>query len=182
MGADGWKTGKIPRSDHRSLNISLNKEVDAPKTCQSKVQVAEKWNCVQLPSGRPDQPSRQSGEARSRLQNLRTRRCRYCHGHLQGAILLRTVMMMTAGTWSCEIMEFVKNGEQDQTNCWLDVEGEVDVIDHGQDGQQDESKTGFWGRGSLPLNNYWVQRGITNLYFTQGNFPFFNLFGRMLEF
>ena len=29
-------------------------------------------------------------------------------------------------------MEFVKNGEQDQTNCWLDVEGEVDVIDHGQ--------------------------------------------------
>ena len=46
--------------------------------------------------------------------------------------ILRTVMMMvTAGTWSCEIMEFVKNGEQDQTNCWLDVEGEVDVIDHG---------------------------------------------------
>ena len=40
-------------------------------------------------------------------------------------------MTMTAGTWSCEIMEFVKNGEQDQTNCWLDVEGEVDVIDHG---------------------------------------------------
>ena len=33
-------------------------------------------------------------------------------------------MTMTAGTWSCEIMEFVKNGEQDQTNCWLDVEGE----------------------------------------------------------
>ena len=136
--AGGWKTGKIPRSDHRSLNISLNKEVNAPKTCQSKVQVAEKWNCVQLPSGRPDQPSRQSGEARSRLQNLRTRRCRYCHGHLQEVIIL-----MTAGTWSCEIMEFVKNGEQDQTNCWLDVEGEVDVIDHGHNGQLDESKTGW---------------------------------------
>ena len=25
-------------------------------------------------------------------------------------------------------MEFVKNGEQDQTNCWLDVEGEVEVM------------------------------------------------------
>ena len=49
-------------------------------------------------------------------------------------IILRAVMMTTAGTWSCEIMEFVKNGEQDQTNCWLDVEGEVDVIDHGHDG------------------------------------------------
>ena len=29
-----------------------------------------------------------------------------------------------AGTYSVEITEFVKNGEQDQTNCWLDVEGE----------------------------------------------------------
>ena len=48
-------------------------------------------------------------------------------------------MTMTAGTWSCEIMEFVKNGEQDQTNCWLDVEGEVD---HGHGGREDfESKT-----------------------------------------
>jgi len=27
-----------------------------------------------------------------------------------------------AGTYSVEIMEFVKNGEVDQTNCWLDVE------------------------------------------------------------
>ena len=35
-------------------------------------------------------------------------------------------------------MEFVKNGEQDQTNCWLDVEGEVDVIDLGHDGQRDD--------------------------------------------
>ena len=25
-------------------------------------------------------------------------------------------------------MEFVKNGEQDQTNCWLDVEGEIEVM------------------------------------------------------
>ena len=51
-------------------------------------------------------------------------------------------MTMTAGTWSCEIMEFVKNGEQDQTNCWLDVEGEVDVIDHGHGGHEDlETKT-----------------------------------------
>ena len=29
-------------------------------------------------------------------------------------------------------MEFVKNGEQDQTNCWLDVEGgdDVNLLDH----------------------------------------------------
>jgi len=51
-------------------------------------------------------------------------------------------MTLTPGTWSCEIMEFVKNGEQDQTNCWLDVEGEFDVIDHGHGGRGDfESKT-----------------------------------------
>ena len=30
-----------------------------------------------------------------------------------------------AGTYSVEITEFVKNGERDQTDCWLDVEGEV---------------------------------------------------------
>ena len=30
-----------------------------------------------------------------------------------------------AGTYSVEITEFVKNGERDQTDCWLDVEGEL---------------------------------------------------------
>ena len=40
--------------------------------------------------------------------------------------IIETMTMTAAGTWSCEIMEFVKNGEQDQTNCWLDVEGEDD--------------------------------------------------------
>ena len=27
------------------------------------------------------------------------------------------------GTYSVEITEFVKNGEKDQTDCWLEVEG-----------------------------------------------------------
>ena len=31
--------------------------------------------------------------------------------------------MDDTGTYSCEIMEFVKNGEKDQTDCWLQVEG-----------------------------------------------------------
>jgi len=38
------------------------------------------------------------------------------------ALVFKTCELDDAGTWSCEIMEFVKNGEQDQTNCWLDVE------------------------------------------------------------
>ena len=48
--------------------------------------------------------------------------------------LFLILILMSPGTWSCEIMEFVKNGEQDQTNCWLDVEGgddvNVDLLDH----------------------------------------------------
>ena len=47
-------------------------------------------------------------------------------GRTKVNIKIIETMTMTAGTWSCEIMEFVKNGEQDQTNCWLDVEGEDD--------------------------------------------------------
>ena len=48
--------------------------------------------------------------------------------------LFLILILMLPGTWSCEIMEFVKNGEQDQTNCWLDVEGgddvNADLLDH----------------------------------------------------
>ena len=37
-----------------------------------------------------------------------------------------------AGTYSVEITEFVKNGERDQTDCWLDVEGEIWETDMSQ--------------------------------------------------
>ncbi|XP_023324296.1 twitchin isoform X2 [Eurytemora carolleeae] len=38
------------------------------------------------------------------------------------SLVFRTCEMDDTGTYSCEIMEFVKNGEKDQTDCWLQVE------------------------------------------------------------
>ena len=32
------------------------------------------------------------------------------------------------GTYSVEITEFVKNGEKDQTDCWLEVEGGIFIL------------------------------------------------------
>ena len=39
------------------------------------------------------------------------------------SLVFRTCEMDDTGTYSCEILEFVKNGEKDQTDCWLQVEG-----------------------------------------------------------
>ena len=39
------------------------------------------------------------------------------------SIVFRTCELDDTGTYSCEIVEFVKNGERDQTDCWLQVEG-----------------------------------------------------------
>lgn len=38
------------------------------------------------------------------------------------SIVFRTCELDDTGTYSCEILEFVKNGERDQTDCWLQVE------------------------------------------------------------
>jgi len=38
------------------------------------------------------------------------------------SLVFKVCELDDAGTYSVEIMEFVKNGEVDQTNCWLDVE------------------------------------------------------------
>jgi hypothetical protein len=39
------------------------------------------------------------------------------------SLLFKTCELDDTGTYSVEIMEFVKNGEKDQTDCWLQVEG-----------------------------------------------------------
>ena len=41
------------------------------------------------------------------------------------SLIFKTCEMDDTGTYSLEIMEFVKNGEKDQTDCWLQVEGKT---------------------------------------------------------
>ena len=38
-------------------------------------------------------------------------------------LVFRVCELDDTGTYSVEITEFVKNGEKDQTDCWLEVEG-----------------------------------------------------------
>ena len=120
-----------------------------------KPQMVEERDGVQLPSGWSDQPSWQGGlnflgkrvfvniitrgrswrssskPANSTTQVLSLHFLSLSFSH---ECLFLILILMSPGTWSCEIMEFVKNGEQDQTNCWLDVEGgddvNVDLLDH----------------------------------------------------
>ena len=39
------------------------------------------------------------------------------------SLVFRVCELDDTATYSLEIMEFVKNGERDQTDCWLQVEG-----------------------------------------------------------
>ena len=39
------------------------------------------------------------------------------------SLVFRVCELDDTGTYSVEIAEFVKNGEKDQTDCWLEVEG-----------------------------------------------------------
>ena len=41
------------------------------------------------------------------------------------SLVFKVCELDDAGTYSVEITEFVKNGERDQTDCWLDVEGKI---------------------------------------------------------
>ena len=41
------------------------------------------------------------------------------------SLVFKVCELDDAGTYSVEITEFVKNGERDQTDCWLDVEGKL---------------------------------------------------------
>ena len=39
------------------------------------------------------------------------------------SLVFKVCELDDTGTYSVEITEFVKNGEKDQTDCWLEVEG-----------------------------------------------------------
>ena len=39
--------------------------------------------------------------------------------------MFQVCVLDDTGTYSVEITEFVKNGERDQTDCWLEVSGKL---------------------------------------------------------
>ena len=49
--------------------------------------------------------------------------------------MFRVCELDDTGTYSVEITEFVKNGEKDQTDCWLEVEGKYFCVTNVGGGQ-----------------------------------------------
>ena len=48
------------------------------------------------------------------------------------SLVFRVCELDDTGTYSVEITEFVKNGEKDQTDCWLEVEGKYLYYKYGR--------------------------------------------------
>ena len=42
--------------------------------------------------------------------------------------MFQVCVLDDTGTYSVEITEFVKNGERDQTDCWLEVSGKLKIV------------------------------------------------------